>query len=395
MPAMTPTMKANVAIKAKFSPMYVLILDDEPANAEFIRNILTSLDPQGYQFTHEVMYDDALRRAEDETYHIGLIDYHLNDVRGRTGLDFIRDLQERGNKLPTLILTGKGSHEVDLEAMAQGALNYIDKTMLHPALLERSIRYSIEQVRAFNELTALNQQVSELEQLKSDMIRIAAHDIGNEINTIKLAMEMIRMARDHAPNADKSHQEEGYWQRVERATGNVERIIRDILSLERIETQQVQLNQSVNLRLLVEDIMVDYGQRARQRGLETHLELPEQAPRVLGDQSQLHEAIVNLIDNAIKYTPAHRTITIRLLSRGEQALFEVEDEGIGVPEEQQAHLFQAFFKADHDETPPGIQRTGLGLYLVKKIIERHGGEITFSSVVKQGSTFGFRLPLAT
>ena len=112
---------------------------------------------------------------------------------------------------------------------------------------------------------------------------------------------------------------------------------------------------------------------------------------VMGSSGQLQEAALNLVSNAIKYTPEGGTITISLREADGQGIFEVKDTGYGIPIEYQSSLFQPFYRVVTRETAP-IKGTGLGLYLVKVIVTRHGGEVFFHSAGGQGSTFGFTLP---
>ena len=110
-----------------------------------------------------------------------------------------------------------------------------------------------------------------------------------------------------------------------------------------------------------------------------------------GDPAQLREAIDNLIGNAIKYTPDNGAVRVRLEQNAGRVIFEVKDNGLGIPDDQQERLFQPFFRASNAKAST-IEGTGLGLHLVKNIIERHGGKMRFKSVVGQGSLFGFELP---
>ncbi len=114
---------------------------------------------------------------------------------------------------------------------------------------------------------------------------------------------------------------------------------------------------------------------------------------VHGVSTELHEAIANLIGNAIKYTPDGGKIEARLQRDGDWAVLEVEDTGYGIPDDQQSDLFQPFRRIKTRETF-AIEGTGLGLYLVKKIADRHNGSVYFRSQQGKGSTFGLRLPLA-
>jgi signal transduction histidine kinase len=174
----------------------------------------------------------------------------------------------------------------------------------------------------------------------------------------------------------------------------MKKIIRNILSLQRIEElAQGNLNAQLDLNELIQQVCD--GQRfiTSQRGQILQLLLPETPVLVKGDTAQLREAVVNLVGNAVKYTPDGGTITVGLSADSERCCFEVRDTGYGIPEDQQQRLFQPFYRVKTPEIA-AIDGTGLGLHLVKNIIERHGGTMRFESVYGQGSTFGFELPLS-
>jgi signal transduction histidine kinase len=169
------------------------------------------------------------------------------------------------------------------------------------------------------------------------------------------------------------------------------RITNSILSPERIE-ENAESMQSIDLRRLVEESFLAHRDQAWQKRLTYEVALPEQPMSVNGDPAQLREALANLIVNAIKYTPEGGRVLVSLQQNHSRAVVNVEDTGYGIPPEQQEKLFQPFFRADMNETKH-IDGTGLGLHLVKNIIERHFGKIHFKSIHGEGSTFGFDLLL--
>lgn len=238
--------------------------------------------------------------------------------------------------------------------------------------------------RQLAELRDLYDRVSRLEQLKSDMIRIAAHDIRNPVGVISGYMQLLR---DSASAEQMPH-----VQVVMSATQRIEAITNDILSLQRIEhAADNSAHALVDLTTLLRQLCQECHDQAQLKGLWCESELPEAPVLVYGDAPQLYEAASNLVDNAIKYTPTGGTVQVSLQTDGEQATVRVSDTGFGIPPELQARLFQPFFRARIREARE-IEGTGLGLNLVKNIVERHGGQVMFHSVYQQGSTFGFNLP---
>ncbi|MBI5668109.1 MAG: HAMP domain-containing histidine kinase [Chloroflexi bacterium] len=247
-----------------------------------------------------------------------------------------------------------------------------------------------EQLRSWlMELKGLYDKVSELEKVKTDMIRMAAHDLRNPLHNIQSAVELIR----HDLPPDIRQDKEPLFDIVRQSIDRMRKITTDILSLERIEqSAQVPVRQPVNLCAIARQVCEEYQPQAAQKQLHLTVTTYPDTVQVPGDEAQLYEVIANLVSNAIKYTPERGQVEVTLLAEDAQAVLEVRDSGYGIPESAQARLFQPFFRAKTDETSE-VEGTGLGLYMVKRIVERHGGKMRFSSVYGQGSIFGFELPL--
>lgn len=245
--------------------------------------------------------------------------------------------------------------------------------------------------RQLAELQELYAKVSRLEQLKTDMIRIAAHDLRNPIGVIMGYIAVIKMRLSSVI----TEQDRDFMERIQRAAERMERITKDILSLQRIEqSANNKLHQKVQLNKIITDVFEEYQEQAKQKSLDYHSYLGDNLLYVSGDQSELLEAISNLVSNAIKYTPEKGSIKLYLQTKDGKVAFKVEDNGYGIPDDMQQELFQAFYRAKTAETEE-IEGTGLGLHLVKNIIERHGGQILFQSTFGVGSTFGFEIPLVS
>jgi PAS domain S-box-containing protein len=241
-----------------------------------------------------------------------------------------------------------------------------------------------------DELAQLYEQVSMLEQYKTDMIRMAAHDLRHPIS---VALGYAELLND--PEKPLNSTQEKYVSSIRSSILRANSMLSDILSLERIEQQALQgIQTQINFHMMLGEIIAQYRDQARQKNQTLFVDVdPDEEPYdILGDAPQLTEAVSNLLVNALKYTPEEGKITIKLTHNGNQMIFEVRDTGPGIPKDRQEKLFRPFYRAKTNETSQ-FEGTGLGLHLVKNIIERHKGQVFFKSVHGEGSMFGFRIPL--
>ncbi|MFQ3647350.1 MAG: histidine kinase N-terminal 7TM domain-containing protein [Anaerolineae bacterium] len=238
-----------------------------------------------------------------------------------------------------------------------------------------------------SELERVNAQLQELEELKTEMLRVAAHDLKTPLNVIlnyaSLLPDLVRQSQ----NLDHVYRD------IRSAAERMDRIIRDFLSLERIGRLVTQeAPQVFAVHTLFDKLEVDYFMLAyrHQLMLETHIEAPPLYG--LGDPVLVYEALSNLVSNAVKYTQAGGRIRVEAAIVNERLRFSVIDNGPGIPDDEHPNLFMPFYRTRAAQESK-VDGTGLGLHLTKKIVERQRGQVFFTSVVGQGSTFGFDLPL--
>jgi len=284
---------------------------------------------------------------------------------------------------------------VNLETIVEDDFTY--ETFEFLQLMVGRIAVSLENARLvaqinwqLEEQQRLYEEVSRLEQIKTDMIRIASHDLRNPLAAILGYLEMLSW--DFETGISEVHQE--YIRNIDEAARRMQKITSDILSLERIEeTALHNTAETFDLNTLIQQTYNEHRPSAQLKKHTYTVELPEERVIVDADPIQLHEAIANLVSNALKYTPNHGEVRITLDVFHNTARVRVVDNGFGIPEEKQERLFQPFYRAKTAETE-SIQGTGLGLHLVKNIIERFSGTLVYKSVHRKGSTFGFDMPLS-
>jgi signal transduction histidine kinase len=218
-----------------------------------------------------------------------------------------------------------------------------------------------------------------------NLTRLVAHELRTPLTAIVGHAEIL----ESCGPADA-----GLWCRsrdfIAAETQRLARLVDDLLALSRLEASPP-LMRTVNLRAVVESALSSLFDRAETAGLTLTLDAPSSLPRVRADPDRLGQALVNLLDNAIKYTPARGTVTARLTSEGGYVCVEISDTGPGIPPDDLPHLFEPLYRAESVRHLPG---TGLGLTIVRAILDQHGAPISVRSTPGKGTVFTFRLPVA-
>jgi len=323
---------------------------------------------------------DAEKHLLQEAYDCYLVDYYMG---ARTGVELLRTVRMKGCRAPIIILTGRDGDGIDVEALEAGATDYLEKGKLTGTILERAVRYAVRQQQNQNRLEDLVEQVSRLEQLKTDMIRIAAHDLRNPLTVMGGSVEMLRTDLQDKIGPDYVH----YLDQLKASIKHMQKMVADILSLERIAELSGGHTNPVDFTATIQASYKYFLKDTH----EMSLDLPEDPVTVYGIAPLLREAVDNLVSNAIKYTPDGGKIELSLSVDADSALFQVKDTGFGIPKKMQTNLFTPFSRVKTRETRK-IEGTGLGLHLVSNIVERHNGSVFFESEHGKGSTFGFMLP---
>jgi signal transduction histidine kinase len=265
--------------------------------------------------------------------------------------------------------------------------------------LQNALRF--EQIRDFNdtlkdrieeatkELRATNSQLQRLDEAKDEFISMASHQLRTPLTSVKGYISMVL-------EGDAGKVAPTQKQLLDEAFASSERmvhLINDFLNVSRLQTGKFMLEQRpVDLTKIVRQEVESLQTTVKMHDLKLKFHPPKYFPTLYIDEGKIRQVIMNFIDNAIYYSRENSTITVSLSVVDGDAVLEVHDTGIGVPKDEQAHLFGKFFRATNarKQRPDG---TGVGLFLAKKVIVAHGGSMVFHSVEGEGSTFGFRLPV--
>ncbi|MCU0425261.1 MAG: ATP-binding protein [Candidatus Kapabacteria bacterium] len=239
-----------------------------------------------------------------------------------------------------------------------------------------------------SQLQENNALMRQLIEEKNEFLGIAAHDLKNPLSSIIMTISMMRRYNEKIDVRSLAN----YLQRIESTAERMLKTITDLLNINEIESGQVRLHiETVNFSELAADAAQHYHIIAQRKEISFVLELTDTPIPVKADKERLWEVLENLLSNAIKFSPPQNRVFVRLRTMGARVRFEVQDEGPGLDESDRARLFQKFARLSAKPTG-GEHSTGLGLSIVKKMIEAMGGEVWCESELGKGATFIIELP---
>lgn len=226
-----------------------------------------------------------------------------------------------------------------------------------------------------------------LETIRQDFISNISHELRTPLASLKALTETLQeTALDDPPAARR------FLQRMETEVDSLSLMVSELLELTRIESGRVPLKMAaVSPRVLIENSVERLSLQATRAGLTVTIDCPPDLPAVLADSTRLEQVIVNLLHNAIKFTPTDGEIFVKAEHQADKIVFSVRDNGIGIPHEDLDRIFERFYKADRARSTGG---TGLGLAIARHMVEAHGGTIWATSYEGQGSTFYFTVPVS-
>ncbi len=253
----------------------------------------------------------------------------------------------------------------------------------------RQLGAATEELRRRNdELERANAELQKLDELKSEFVSMVSHELRAPLTNINGSLELL--LQDDTLGAGVGHRE--MLQIVQEQSARLTRLVQGILNVSRIEAGQLVLQpQAFNIVAQIERV-IDVWES---RGVANRFERPsvQNLPSVWGDRDRTEEILFNLIDNAIKYSSEGATIRVDAESEGKVVAVSVSDRGIGIPDDEIDKIFEKFHRVDRSDASESYGY-GLGLYICRRLVEAQGGQIWVESVLGEGSTFRFSLPLA-
>jgi len=346
------------------------------AEGELLGHSIEMLLPESFRHAH------AAHRAG---YNTQPAKRHMG--RGRD----LNGLRKDGTVFPVEV--GLNHFAVDNELYVMGLVTDIsERRRAEEALLRNTVELekrveerTAELAKGAHAIEIAYEREKELHALKSRFVSMASHEFRTPLSTIMGSTDLIGRYTE-GPENEKVHK---HVQRIRSKVRDLTAILNDFLSFERIEQGDISAEPEVIDIVHLCIGLIEELRGMAKAGQALEYEHTSEARTIMLDRNMLVNTITNLVTNAIKYSPEERPVTIRTAVEGGILRIVVADQGIGIPEADQAHLFDPFFRAQNVLT---IQGTGLGLHLVKRYLDLMGGEITYTSAPGVGTTFTVRIP---
>lgn len=224
------------------------------------------------------------------------------------------------------------------------------------------------------------------EELRRSFLETITHEFKTPLTIIRANAELLAMADDLPPGAERR------LEAIERGVARLLGMVNDLTTLAKVsDPSRSQVRVTVDLTTLLREVVLALEAVANRAGVLLEMDEPEEPCLVLGDPDQLSGALTNVVDNAVKYSDAGARVHVALRREGTWIVVSCRDEGLGISAEDQAALFTPFFRSSN---PDALARpgTGLGLDIVKGVVDRHAGRITVDSVLGEGTTVELALP---
>jgi PAS domain S-box-containing protein len=297
---------------------------------------------------------------------------------GRHVSDVIRDRETVSERITTAPEPTAGAHPAEtLPVDVHGEERWLSMS---------AVQFAGGTVYAFRDLT----DERAVEQLKSDFVSTISHELRTPLAAIYGAA--LTLQRDDVRLEES--QRTGLLDVISSEADRLARIVNDILWASRLDSGQMGVAiQSCNAVELVNKVIVALRAHSPVE-VTLAVDSPAELPPVAADPDKLRQVLTNLLDNAVKYSPDGGRVRILLKQSGSRIRFRVEDEGLGIPQAEQARIFEKFFRLDPNLTR-GVGGTGLGLYICRELVYRMHGRIWVSSDGRRGSTFTVELPIAS
>jgi signal transduction histidine kinase len=382
------TEKAVITEKALMTEkaLRILLVEDNAGDARLLREMFSKEKAGSFELTHLLRMGEAEIHLAKGGVDIVLLDMGLPDGHG---LDTVRRARAVAPGIPMIVLTGLDDEALAAEAMKEGAQDYLIKGQIENRALPRALRHAIERHRmqAETDLIRTHQM-----QFKDEFLSHVSHELRSPLNSI---YQFVTILLDKLAG-ELNQDQHDYLEIVLKNAKQLQSMINDLLEVTRAQAGKLVIElQSTSLSDAIEYTLKTFQGAATAKGivLSSHMERPLES--VCADPTRIRQILTILVDNAIKFTPANGAVKIhaRTFEKNRNfAVLEVLDSGPGVNPEMTERIFERLFQAS-DPGSTGRNGLGLGLYICKDLVTRHGGQIWANKASGQGAVFSVTFPI--
>ena len=372
----------------------ILVIDDERGIREGCKRALT---PVGYNVDVAETGATGLRKLREGSFDLVLLDLMMPGMSGMEALDRIHEIDQ---EIVVIIITGYATVEAAVKTIKKGAYDFISKPFTSDDLLlvvnkgleHRRLKLETKRLQTFEEeakeLSRAKAELEKLDAMKSRFMLTVAHELRAPVAAIQGYLGLIL---DGYAGDDEQEMVQSAYRRC----GELLEMLHDLLLLAHMKEKATELKRkkTVSVSRTLEEVASLLKAEAERKGLTFKVEI-RQRPEILADEEDLKQVWTNLISNGIRYTPSGGTVVASLDERDSEVVGAVSDTGIGIATDDLPRIFEEFYRT-HQAKEMAEHGTGLGLPIVKQIIETYGGSIDVDSTLGKGTTFEFTLPRTT
>ncbi|MCS6807677.1 MAG: hybrid sensor histidine kinase/response regulator [Bacteroidota bacterium] len=356
----------------------ILIVDDIPRNLQVLGSILSG---SGFGVSVASSGQSALDAVQETIPDVILLDIQMPDMDGFEVCERLKSNPTTAD-IPVIFLTARTEVDDIVRGFDVGAVDYITKPFISQELLAR-VRTHLRLVRQTKRLQDLNND-------KNEFLGIAAHDLRNPLSKIQfIAEKMAYEAQTFTPELINDAAQD-----ILHTVSGMMELISNLLDVNVIEQGKlvVELN-PIEVGVIIEHIVRDYEARAAAKKITLQYDHDERLPLIQADEVAVAQIMDNLLSNAIKYSPTRTQVTIRLYTQEQFVRLDVQDQGLGMSDDDQKRLFQKFARLS--AKPTGNEHSiGLGLSIVKTLVDKLQARISVESAIGKGTTFSVLFPVA-
>jgi len=361
----------------------ILIVDDIPSNIQ----ILAEAMRQDYQIIFATNGKEALQMAQvDPLPDLILLDIMLPDIDGYSVCKLLKK-DKKTREIPIIFITAKSQETDETKGFEYGGVDYIIKPFSIPIVKAR-VHTHIELKRKRDMLEDMTIRLEQLNQTKNKFLGIAAHDLRSPLGSVR---GFSRLLIEELSGTLTQDQQE-FLDIIYQQSKHMLALVDDLLDVAVIESGKLDLRiQMENVIEMIEKRIRLFQHDLSKKNIEITTQL-DSIPPIAFDRTRIAQVVDNLLSNAIKFSPENGKIAVHVKKHDDNICIDISDEGPGIPLEHQPHIFGAFQKFRKKQA--GSEKcTGLGLSIVKRIIDAHDGSINVLSAPDQGTTMSFSLPI--